>query len=201
MGRFSVGSVGTAFDARYWLSLDPCGLLCLTLSYSLHLFALFASGFTLISHHLLAQLLYGILYVPLACMALWSLFAACTTNPGAVPMGARPLPCNLGVPGGEDDSIIIERDYERGGLRRRRGIRRCAKCSDNYKPVRAHHDSVTGRCIVKMDHYCPWVGNAVGIMNHKVRGWLWLLLLLGARILWPASVSCHFRLSMLLVID
>jgi hypothetical protein len=28
-----------------------------------------------------------------------------------------------------------------------------------------------------------------------------VLLLLGARILWLASVSCHFRLFMLLVID
>lgn len=89
---------------------------------------------------------------------------ACTTDPGAVPMGARPIPANLAA---ESDSIITERDNVRGGLRRRRGIRRCRKCNDNYKPARAHHDSVTGRCVVKMDHYCPWVGNAVGIMNHK----------------------------------
>ena len=81
-------------------------------------------------------------------------------------MGARPLPTNLSS---ETSSIQTERDYNNGGLRRRRGIRRCRKCNDNYKPSRAHHDSVTGRCIVKMDHYCPWVGNAVGIMNHKVR--------------------------------
>ena len=90
---------------------------------------------------------------------------ASTTDPGAVPMGARPLPVNLSA---ESDSIQTERDVQRGGLMRRRGIRRCRKCNDNYKPNRAHHDSVTGRCVVKMDHYCPWVGNAVGIMNHKV---------------------------------
>ena len=30
-----------------------------------------------------------------------------------------------------------------------------------------HHNRVTGRCIVKFDHYCPWVGNAVGALNHK----------------------------------
>ena len=164
MGRSAIGSLGTDFSCRHWLSLDPCGLLCLSFSWSLHIFALFASGFTLISHHLLAQLLYGILYVPLSLLALWSLFIACTTDPGAVPMGARPIPANLAA---ESDSIITERDNARGGLRRRRGIRRCRKCNDNYKPSRAHHDSVTGRCVVKMDHYCPWVGNAVGIMNHK----------------------------------
>jgi len=89
---------------------------------------------------------------------------ASTTNPGAVPLGARPIPASLAS---ESDSVQTERDVQRGGLRRRRGIRRCRKCNDNYKPGRAHHDSVTGRCVVKMDHYCPWVGNAVGIMNHK----------------------------------
>jgi len=50
---------------------------------------------------------------------------------------------------------------------RRRGLRRCHKCADNFKAPRAHHDSVTGRCIVKFDHFCPWVGNAVGALNHK----------------------------------
>ncbi|KAL7546859.1 hypothetical protein ACHAWF_010190, partial [Thalassiosira exigua] len=163
MGRSSLGSVGTDFASSKWLSLDPCGLLCLTSSLSLHLFSLVAGGTTLISNHLLAQILYGCLYVPFAILALWSLFAAATTDPGAVPLGARPLPAHLA---GESDSIQTERS-ERGGLRRRRGIRRCRKCDDNYKPPRAHHDSVTGRCVVKMDHYCPWVGNAVGIRNHK----------------------------------
>lgn len=52
-------------------------------------------------------------------------------------------------------------------VERKRGVRRCRKCGNNYKPPRAHHDSVTGRCISKFDHFCPWVGNAVGALNHK----------------------------------
>ncbi|KAL3769350.1 hypothetical protein ACHAW5_008778 [Stephanodiscus triporus] len=165
MGRSKLGSVGTDFEARYWLSLDPCGLLCLSFSYGLHLFALVASGLVLTSHHVAAQCLYGVLYVPLSTLALWSLTMAAATDPGAVPMGARPLPG-----AGEEEGVVVERDDVRGGLRRRRGVRRCRKCNDNYKPARAHHDSVTGRCVVKMDHFCPWVGNAVGIMNHKASG-------------------------------
>lgn len=52
-------------------------------------------------------------------------------------------------------------------VNRKKGVRRCRKCRNNYKPPRAHHDSVTGRCISKFDHFCPWVGNAVGALNHK----------------------------------
>lgn len=31
----------------------------------------------------------------------------------------------------------------------------CSTCL-NYKPDRAHHCREVGRCVRKMDHYCPW---------------------------------------------
>ncbi len=34
--------------------------------------------------------------------------------------------------------------------------RYCRKCQA-WKPPRAHHDSMTGRCVLRMDHYCMWV--------------------------------------------
>lgn len=74
MGRSSIGSLGTDFTSQHWLSLDPCGLICLTFSYCLHLFALFASGFTLIAHHLLAQLLYGEIFFALSAKESPTLF-------------------------------------------------------------------------------------------------------------------------------
>lgn len=36
-----------------------------------------------------------------------------------------------------------------------------------WKPIRAHHDSMTGSCVLKMDHYCIWVLNCVGLLNYK----------------------------------
>lgn len=36
----------------------------------------------------------------------------------------------------------------------------CSECR-NWKPDRAHHSSEVGRCVRKMDHYCPWVGGMV----------------------------------------
>merc|ERR1719491_1669594 len=97
-----------------------------------------------------------------------SLFMAWTTNPGAVPLGARPL--HVGDPDVESQESLVTRNVTTGEIIRlqpARGVRRCSKCNDNYKPKKAHHDSVTGRCIVKMDHFCPWVCNAVGVLNHK----------------------------------
>lgn len=80
-------------------------------------------------------------------------------------------------------------------------MRRCPKCGENFKPGRAHHDSVTGRCIVKFDHFCPWVGNAVGAMNHKffilfvgytMASCLCSLLLIGVRTIYCGSPSPFF---------
>eukprot|EP00927_Polykrikos_kofoidii_P072319 TRINITY_DN68453_c0_g1_i1.p1 TRINITY_DN68453_c0_g1~~TRINITY_DN68453_c0_g1_i1.p1 ORF type:complete len:612 (-),score=64.18 TRINITY_DN68453_c0_g1_i1:140-1855(-) len=42
----------------------------------------------------------------------------------------------------------------------------CAKC-ECYKPDRAHNCSVGGRCVLRMDHFCPWLGNTIGHFNHK----------------------------------
>lgn len=150
--RDCFGIVGSSFGARHWLSLDPCGLLGVAFSFGVHTYAAITTGLYLLNNSLLSQLLYGGVYLPLIGMAVWSLYKAWRTDPGAVPMGARPL-TTVRKAGSIDPP--------------ERAIRRCHKCGDNFKPGRAHHDSITGRCIVKFDHFCPWVGNAVGALNHK----------------------------------
>ena len=42
----------------------------------------------------------------------------------------------------------------------------CTKCQ-TWKPDRAHHNQDVGRCTMKMDHFCPWVGGVVGERSYK----------------------------------
>lgn len=162
----------------------------MTLSVSVHLFAFGVITRYLIADSLIANGIFLLFYLPAFLLALSSLFMAWSSDPGAVPMGARPL--------------VTVRNASSGGAvstGRRRGMRRCPKCGENFKPGRAHHDSVTGRCIVKFDHFCPWVGNAVGAMNHKffilfvgytMASCLFSLLLIGVRTIFCGSPSPFF---------
>jgi len=42
----------------------------------------------------------------------------------------------------------------------------CKKCQ-MVRPERAHHCSISGVCVLRMDHYCPWTANCVGQRNYK----------------------------------
>ncbi|KAJ5611027.1 hypothetical protein N7510_007746 [Penicillium lagena] len=46
------------------------------------------------------------------------------------------------------------------------GSRYCKKCQCP-KPDRAHHCSTCKRCVLKMDHHCPWLATCVGLYNYK----------------------------------
>ncbi|PFH32270.1 hypothetical protein BESB_015880 [Besnoitia besnoiti] len=88
----------------------------------------------------------------LAVLMFWSLYKACVTPAGSVPeteeWKARP-----------NAEEIVER--KRDGT-----LRYCHKCS-HYKPDRTHHSRHTGKCTLKLDHYCPWVANDIGYFNYK----------------------------------
>jgi len=161
-------AVGTSFEARRWLSLDPCGCGGVLCSWGVHLFALSTAWCKLLESNRANTIIYFSFYVPASALALLSLWKAWTTDPGSVPLGAHPLVTVRRASSNETSPAVCSTvEDNTGGTVRRRGLRRCHKCNDNYKPPRAHHDSVTGRCAVKFDHFCPWVGNAVGALNHK----------------------------------
>lgn len=42
----------------------------------------------------------------------------------------------------------------------------CRKCIAP-KPPRTHHCSVCDKCVLRMDHHCPWLNNCIGFYTHR----------------------------------
>ena len=42
----------------------------------------------------------------------------------------------------------------------------CQYCNE-IKPLRTHHCSICGICVLKMDHHCPWINNCIGQNNQR----------------------------------
>ena len=70
----------------------------------------------------------------------------------------------------------------------------CKKCRC-IKPPRTHHDSVTGKCIFEMDHYCPWMNNCVGLYNYRFFVLFMSYLLLGCLYILYITGSSVLKLS------
>jgi len=52
-------------------------------------------------------------------------------------------------------------------LRRGENFARYCRTCIQPKPDRAHHCHICRKCVLKMDHHCPWIGNCVGHANYK----------------------------------
>ncbi|KAF3047107.1 palmitoyltransferase for Vac8p [Didymella heteroderae] len=96
----------------------------------------------------------------LYCMLNWSYTTAVFTDPGS------PLSYNNGYSnlpqqeGGAMQYTSFTVKASDGG------VRFCNKCQ-THKPDRAHHCSTCKRCVLKMDHHCPWLATCVGLRNYK----------------------------------
>mmetsp|Transcript_14683 Transcript_14683/g.33032 ORF Transcript_14683/g.33032 Transcript_14683/m.33032 type:complete len:276 (+) Transcript_14683:96-923(+) len=122
-----------------WFVCDCCGIVCVCVAYSL----LTTANWLVMGSGWMpsgdnSRLSYKVVYELFYILGMWSHLSAMLTDPGAIPIDAH-----LGE-----------------------AIDRCTKCKAP-KPPGAHHCSVCGRCILKMDHHCPWVNNCVGAKNQK----------------------------------
>lgn len=57
------------------------------------------------------------------------------------------------------ERIAVEKAMKLEGLT-------CKKC-EYVKPLRTHHCSVCGNCVLLMDHHCMWTNNCIGLGNYK----------------------------------
>mmetsp|Transcript_19877 Transcript_19877/g.37061 ORF Transcript_19877/g.37061 Transcript_19877/m.37061 type:complete len:223 (+) Transcript_19877:279-947(+) len=175
--------LGTDFNCKYWLVLNPAGLFTAMLTIALHLWTWrvndtqflgkAAYGFyddvtgdpvtpsPLTSSLRLLQITFSTL---LLLLSLLSHLLCMLSNPGTIPPTAQPLtgpqlssyPYAPSLPNPLAQSEALKKFH----------TTHCHKCSC-YKPPRSHHSSLAGRCVSKLDHFCPWVCNCVGFGNHK----------------------------------
>mmetsp|Transcript_24940 Transcript_24940/g.36936 ORF Transcript_24940/g.36936 Transcript_24940/m.36936 type:complete len:362 (+) Transcript_24940:91-1176(+) len=166
---------GTSPFDKYWVNWDCCGLFCAGLTYGLHIYGCYAVTQVLLPPWMSTTVdgvrslsfwgkFHSVFFTLVAFLAVASHFFAMTTDPGAVPPDAEPLTDTSGL----DISKNGSKDSTEPLLnpKPRPPKRICRRCK-SYKPDRAHHCSICKRCILKMDHHCPWVNNCVGIGNHK----------------------------------
>jgi len=52
-------------------------------------------------------------------------------------------------------------------VKRGEGFSKVCKFCKKPKPPRSHHCHICRRCVLRMDHHCPWVSNCVGFYNHR----------------------------------
>ncbi|KAI7815779.1 DHHC palmitoyltransferase-domain-containing protein [Gamsiella multidivaricata] len=61
----------------------------------------------------------------------------------------------------------VEQPIATLSIAKRDGRRRWCDICKIGKPDRCHHCSECDKCVLRMDHHCPWVGNCIGYNNHK----------------------------------
>ncbi|XP_071444110.1 palmitoyltransferase ZDHHC15B isoform X2 [Hetaerina americana] len=117
--------------------------------------------------------LYLIGYHLIFAIFAWSYWQTIFTDIGRVPSQFKVSPADLErLENAESEEVqryVLERLASGLPLTNRTvtgAIRFCDKCW-HVKPDRAHHCSVCGECVLKMDHHCPWVNNCVAYTNYK----------------------------------
>lgn len=87
----------------------------------------------------------------------WSYTIAVFTDPGS-PMTRNDIQSSLPVTASPPASSLTVKSTGQP--------RFCKKCQCP-KPDRAHHCSTCKKCVLKMDHHCPWLATCVGFRNYK----------------------------------
>lgn len=140
---------------------------------------------------LVEKLLYLIIYHIVFVIFLWTYWLTIFTPPATVPrkflLPREEFEKMTQTPSEAAHRAILESFAQTLPVYNRTingAVRFCEKCQV-VKPDRAHHCSVCGVCVLKMDHHCPWVNNCVSFTNYK-----FFILFLGYAFLYCALIVC-----------
>ncbi|XP_015280216.1 PREDICTED: palmitoyltransferase ZDHHC3-like [Gekko japonicus] len=140
---------------------DPCGVLCLLLTY----LSVGYADYVVLEHVLLQPGFRASLWCPfhavafnfIVVMLLASHTRAVFADPGIVPLPDTAIDFS-DLRSSSGSSHKSSRNNEDWTV--------CNRC-ETYRPPRAHHCRVCHRCVRRMDHHCPWINNCVGELNQK----------------------------------
>ncbi|KAK9891692.1 hypothetical protein WA026_015660 [Henosepilachna vigintioctopunctata] len=147
---------------------DPCGIACIIVTY----IAIFYADYVVVKWIILQTMvnsLWGafnlLMFNCIIFLLCMSHLRAVLTDPGTIPLPENRM----------DFSDIHSHSSELGCDFVNWTI--CTRC-ETYRPPRAHHCRICKRCVLRMDHHCPWINNCVGERNQKF--FLQFLLYVGA---------------------
>ncbi|KAF9242657.1 DHHC palmitoyltransferase-domain-containing protein [Melanogaster broomeanus] len=139
---------------RWFHYLPLCTLLVLMIAPHPSWLLVLANHYLRTLHSSTSFLVHLLATYTLTFLACWSLIVCVTRDPGPVSLGKT-----MGEEEAEDDDLGL-RDALMAGpddddlsL-----VKWCRKCWAP-KPERTHHCTLCGRCVLKMDHHCLWLGN------------------------------------------
>ncbi|KAF0029010.1 hypothetical protein F2P81_018115 [Scophthalmus maximus] len=137
---------------------DPCGVVCLLLTY----FSVLYADYVVVQYVLIPTFsdsvwcsLHGSVFNLILLLLLACHCRAVFSDPGMVPLPDTAI-----------DFSDLRSQSSRMSERGCEGWTVCSRC-ETYRPPRAHHCRVCQRCIRRMDHHCPWINNCVGELNQK----------------------------------
>ncbi|CAF1075876.1 unnamed protein product [Adineta steineri] len=99
----------------------------------------------------------------------YNYFRAIFVGPGFVPKGWRPA----------------NKEHEKY-------LQYCNVC-DGFKAPRAHHCKKCGRCVMKLDHHCPWINTCTGHFNHANFCWFMFYAIFGCTHALLMLCPCIYR--------
>ncbi|CRH00027.1 palmitoyltransferase, putative [Plasmodium relictum] len=105
----------------------------------------------------IVRILLGVFSIPFFICYYWSFVKCSISNPGYVD--------DSWEINAEENNIQIEKKKIRNYTPNKYTI--CDKCNYLVRPERAHHCRSCKKCVLKMDHHCPWIGTCVGEKNLK----------------------------------
>ncbi|XP_038689291.1 probable protein S-acyltransferase 15 [Tripterygium wilfordii] len=123
----------------------------------------------------------ALIFTFMASLCVFSFFVCVVTDPGHVPSSYAP---DVEGTGGSDQ------ESDKNGEQ----LKQCDKCHA-FKPPRAHHCRVCGRCVLRMDHHCIWINNCVGFWNYKAFFTLVLYATIGSIYSTVMLISCAFQMD------